>query len=398
MSQLSFQKQNLAERVADQLSQEIERQKWSAGRRLPPVRDLARHFNVSTNTAHSAVRLLAKRGVVGLNPRGSFIQGHPAASPLLKTQIGIVCTGGYTPQLPPPPQDMTRDWGWSIIGGMQPDMLRAGKLMTIIPAHLIDKDPLAALLERVDNIRQTLSGIVCFPSALARGVSLAFLKALDQRGIPYISINRFTDLLLHNFVSTDFAGGTRLLGRCLAKMGLHRVLLLELSAIARSHSSIEHVGGLFQGFALENVSTREIDILRCASYLSESGYESMRRYLEEHPAPQAVVAMGDHLAGGAMKAIQERGLRIPEDVAIVGGTGLPQAHEMAPTLTTLSQPMAEMGRQIMQMMLEMERADTTRITGRVLPGKLVLRQTLRVPEAIQKELMEEPETWTFESE
>lgn len=395
MSQLSPPKPNLAERVADQLTKAIEGQGWEAGRRLPPARDLARQFNVSPNTAYSAIRLLAQRGVVGLKSRGSFIQRESPT--VTRKQIGIIINGGYTPQLPPPPPAFSRDWGWTILAGAQEDMLRAGKLMTIIPSQLFDQDPLAALFERVDGIRETLAGIICFPLNRPVGLLRTLLKGLDERQIPYVTINRFSDLSHNNFVSADFLGGTRLLGRCLARMGIHRVLLLE-TQVANSHSEVDRVGGLFQGYVMESAPTREVTTLHCAGHHVEDGYEQIRRYLDEHPAPQAVVAIGDFLAQGAINALTQRGLRIPEDVGVIGGTGLPQAHDMKPALTTLAQPVAELGRQAMQMLLEMERADITRMTGRTIRGELIIRQSLLIPESIQRELADESETWTFKTE
>jgi DNA-binding LacI/PurR family transcriptional regulator len=71
---------------------------------------------------------------------------------------------------------------------------------------------------------------------------------------------------------------------------------------------------------------------------------------------------------------------------------------MKPALTTLAQPAAELGRQAMQMLLEMERADITRMTGRTIRGELIIRQSLLIPESIQRELAEESEAWTFKTE
>ena len=397
MSRLSFQKQNLAERVADQLSQAIGQQGWGAGHRLPPVRNLAKQFKVSPNTAHSAIRLLAKRGIIDLKPRGSFIQRESSA--IKRKQIGIISTGGTTPYIPPLTADyFTRDWCGMILGGMQETMAKAGKLMTIIPSHLFDEDPLAALLERIDGVLDSLAGIICFSLNWPLKLQADLRMALEQRGTPYVTINRFSDLNHHNFVSVDFIGGTRLVGRCLARMGLTKVLLLVTEHLERSHSGIEQVGGLFQGFALEKICTHDINVRYCANHQKTTGHELMLQYLDKQPAPQAVVAMGDLIALGAIQALGERGLRVPEDVGVIGGTGMPQLRDAKPSLTTLSQPMSEIGRQAIQMLLEMERADITRLTGRTVPGKLAIRQSLAIPKSIQMELAEELETWTFETE
>lgn len=398
-----IEKATLSDQLASVMEQRIHGGHWPVGSRIPATRDLAEQFGTSRKTVQDALGLLEKRKLVSRRARVGCVV-HSAAARVQKTvahkkaQIGIITIGGHTPYIPPPPADLSRDTGWSIMGGMQPGMGQSGKLMTIIPAHLFDQDRLGALLERVDSIRQTLAGVVCFPLGWPRMLQRMLLKRLEEREIPYVSLNRLSDLSHHNFVGADFIGGARLVGRCLARMGLRRVLLLETQSITHSHSELDRIGGLYQGYALEEVSGEGIHVLRCENHRMESGYERVRQYLKEHSAPQAVVGMGDFLAEGAMKALSEHGLRVPEDVSVIGGTGLPQAREITPKLTTLSLPLAEMGRQAMQMLLEMERADVTRITGRTVQGELVIRQSLLIPEAIQKEMGEELETWSFRTE
>lgn len=52
--------------------------------------------------------------------------------------------------------------------------------------------------------------------------------------------------------------------------------------------------------------------------LFEGAYHAMQRYLKEHPAPHAIFSSGDILAYGAVQALRENGLRVPEDVSVIG--------------------------------------------------------------------------------
>jgi DNA-binding LacI/PurR family transcriptional regulator len=333
-----IEKTSRCSQLAMVMEKRIHRGDWPAGTRIPATRDLAEQFGTSRKTVQDAIGLLEKRKLVSRRPRvgcvvhstAGRVQRHTIRK---KAQIGIITIGGYTPYIPPPPADYSRDWFWSIIGGMQPDMVGHGKLMTMIPTHLFDKEPLAALLERVDGIRETLAGILCYPLSWPAKQMSQLTHALDERQIPYVTLNRVSNLTHHNFVSADFIGGTRLVGRCLARMGVRRVLMLGTKSITSSHSEMDRVGGLFQGYALEDAPTQEIHVIRCADHRMESGHGIVSQYLNDHPTPQAVVAMGDFLAQGAIKALTERGLRIPDDVGVIGGTGLPQAREMTPSLT-----------------------------------------------------------------
>ncbi len=79
-------------------------------------------------------------------------------------------------------------------------------------------------------------------------------------------------------------------------------------------------------------------------YSTESiGYEGMRQLLKLKRRPTAVFARNDFTAVGAVSAIKEAGLRIPQDIAIVGYDDVPLASHTSPPLTTVRQPTREQG-------------------------------------------------------
>lgn len=107
----------------------------------------------------------------------------------------------------------------------------------------------------------------------------------------------------------------------------------------------------------------------------ESGYEAMRKILKFSPIPTAVFAANDLDAIGAMKAVKEKGLRIPEDIAFVGFDDIQLASFMDPPLTTVRQPIFEMGTTAINLLVGM-------IEGRVkgaqqveLPTQLIIRKS-----------------------
>ncbi|MBC2724803.1 MAG: substrate-binding domain-containing protein, partial [Desulfosporosinus sp.] len=107
----------------------------------------------------------------------------------------------------------------------------------------------------------------------------------------------------------------------------------------------------------------------------ESGYEAMRKLLESSSIPTAVFAANDLDAIGAMKAVKEKGLRIPEDIAFVGFDDIQLASFMDPPLTTVRQPIFEMGTTAINLLVGM-------IEGRVkgaqqieLPTQLIIRKS-----------------------
>lgn len=78
-------------------------------------------------------------------------------------------------------------------------------------------------------------------------------------------------------------------------------------------------------------------------YSVESGYGMMTELIQEKNIPTAVFAASDHIAIGAMKAIHENGLRIPEDISIIGFDDVDLCEFTIPTLTTVHAPAYDMG-------------------------------------------------------
>ena len=116
------------------------------------------------------------------------------------------------------------------------------------------------------------------------------------------------------------------------------------------------------------------------NFLQPSGYHAGTKLLQLAERPTAIFASNDIMAIGVMEAVRERGLRIPDDVSIVGFDDIPQAANMHPTLTTVHQPLEDMGRVATQLLFEYM-ADIDLAEKRVvLPTHLVVRNSCRAAE------------------
>ncbi len=98
-----------------------------------------------------------------------------------------------------------------------------------------------------------------------------------------------------------------------------------------------------------------------------------------HP-PTAVFCYDDMTALGAIRHIHDRGLRVPADISVIGFDDLSIVQYTEPPLTTIRQPMAEMGRQAMETMLEILEGSKSSHNIRV-PGELVVRASTAAPAA-----------------
>jgi signal transduction histidine kinase/DNA-binding LacI/PurR family transcriptional regulator len=94
------------------------------------------------------------------------------------------------------------------------------------------------------------------------------------------------------------------------------------------------------------------DLVAPGNFLSPSGEEAIRLLLDERRAGfEAVVSANDEMALGALAALRERGMRVPEDVSVVGFDDIEEARFVAPPLATIRQPLYEQGRRAAEMLL-----------------------------------------------
>jgi len=95
------------------------------------------------------------------------------------------------------------------------------------------------------------------------------------------------------------------------------------------------------------------DLVAYGDFSEAGGRAAMRALLERRPRLDAVFAASDLMAGGAMRALREAGRRVPEDVKVVGFEDAPVARQTEPPLTTIHQPVEEMGRRMAELLIAM---------------------------------------------
>ena len=140
--------------------------------------------------------------------------------------------------------------------------------------------------------------------------------------------------------------------------------------IARNHTKIGYLKGKFRILGFEQRQSgyrsalRENGVELNPDYIVElsttmnSAYLDMLDYLSNHPVlPTAYFADNDVIALGAMKALQEKGYRIPEDISIIGFDDLPFCDISSPRLTSLRVPKQEMGRIAVRKIIDMIRKE-----------------------------------------
>lgn len=115
------------------------------------------------------------------------------------------------------------------------------------------------------------------------------------------------------------------------------------------------------------------------TFSQPDGYAGGSALLDLGDPPTAIFASNDVMAMGAMDAIRSRGLRVPEAVSIIGFDDIPQAAMVRPALTTVRQPLEEMGRLATQMLIDQLKNPEKEIGRIELPTQLILRDSTLSP-------------------
>jgi DNA-binding LacI/PurR family transcriptional regulator len=270
---------------------------------------------------------------------------------------------------------MGGDWGSRIISGLSAALAPSGFHISSFP-YLTPDDGSgrARVLEKVDQVGDTLAGTLVFIFAEVAGV----LEELDQRNIPWVTINRPTHNATQNFVTHDAFRGGRIIARCFARMGFDRVAVLS-DPLAMGRSSVQKFQGFVNGWIEAGKPLRNVDFLYCPTFHEDLAHDVFMEHVRQHGPPQAVFTTGDYFALGVIRACRELGLAVPGQVAVVASTGFEFAAHASPSLTLLETPMEQMGAAAGQILLEMAREGVRRMTGRCLKADLIVRESCPIP-------------------
>ena len=231
----------------------------------------------------------------------------------------------------------------------------------------------------VDEILQYhVDGIVLAASSLSSGLAGECAAA----GIPVVLFNRVMAAGSQGAVSsvrTDNEAGGRAVAHFLAAAGHRRIAFIAGSE--ESSTNLERERGFLAGLA-------EAGLRPGARAVGNYDFEQARRATHQifgrvRGRPDAVFVASDHMAFSVMDALRfELGLRVPEDVSVVGFDNVPQAGWGSYQLTTIEQPLGRMIEATVALLQRYLAGDALpRAENVVLPGTLVVRNSARRPQA-----------------
>ncbi len=173
-------------------------------------------------------------------------------------------------------------------------------------------------------------------------------------------------------VNTDDQQGAYIAVRHLLDLGKRRIAMV--SGPINSLPMTKRFSG-YQRALIDAGMAVDLNLVKLGQWDVRYSCDSMRALLALNPPPDGVFCQSDHIAVGVCQAIREAGLRIPRDIAVVGFDNYDFAGLVSPTLTTVAQPLHEIGRTAfdqLQRILERRGVESTSI---LLPATLVRRES-----------------------
>jgi LacI family transcriptional regulator len=323
------------------------------------IRDVAREAGVSVATVS---RVLNGSGPVSDAARARILEitarlryaPNEAARTLISSRtstLGVI--------LP----DLHGEFFSEVIRGLDQAAKASGYHLLVSGSHndcAETEAALRAMRGRVDGL------VVMAPDANTAGVAAGI-----PAGVPVVLLNCPTVDGRADSIEIDNYGGAYAMVRHLVGPTRRRVAVIV--GTPNNRDATERLRGYRD-------AVRDLGIAQstgwelCGNFTEATGYEAARRFLALSPRPEALFASNDSMAIGALSALHEAGLRVPEDVAVGGFDDIPMARYTRPPLTSVHVRMGTLGAQAVDLLVLAVGTDGPHVARReTLPTTLVVR-------------------------
>jgi LacI family transcriptional regulator len=330
------------------------------------IRDIAELAGVSVATVS---RVINDRPDVAPETRDVVLR-HVRAHNFTTNRSARALSGGRTGLVGWAMPRVRGDYFAAILSGAL-EAVYEQELRMLLCTTLHEYDREVSLLERLAD-GSTDGGIILLPEE-----SSDELIALQESGFPFVVADPRVPLDEGiPAVSAAHRAGAKAATDHLLALGHRRIG--HISGRAGWAATKERIEGYHASLAAAGVLPKD-DLVAEGNYETASGYAAANVLLDLRDPPTAIFAANDNMAAGVLRAAHERELRVPDDVSVVGFDDADLATILVPGLTTVRQPLAELGRtavNILTRMLERQRVEALRVE---LATKLVVRDTTAPP-------------------
>jgi LacI family transcriptional regulator len=206
---------------------------------------------------------------------------------------------------------------------------------------------------------------------------LQHLRALHERGFPIVFFDRIVeDINTHKVMVDNFRGAYD------ATMHLIKQGYKNIATITNSENlsiTRERVAGYVEALAQKNIKARKSMIKYCfhgGMILSEVE-EAITQLMKTRPRPDAIFTSSDKLTTGCMRVLKSKGIRIPDDIAVVGFSNSDIIELLDPPITVVRQPAFEMGQVATELLLQLieSKRPVKDFERKILATNLIVQQS-----------------------
>lgn len=367
-----------AERVAQALRERIQSGVYPAATWLPSERAIATDLGAGRPSVREALAILRQDGLIeqatGGRPRVAATDA-PARAGARAPRRAIAAV------IPQPPSYVTAH---ALLGGMSCALVRSSPRYSVLvydPSALADPDhgparPEIEALTRAEH--EGAAGIVIWSSLEPECITE--MDRIQRCGAPIVFVDRAPAGYDHDFVGIDNRGGVMLAVEHLHALGHRRIAFL--SHPDRIYPVVEREHGYLDGLHRHGMRPIPQMLFRAGRTIGVRADEALAQFMSLPHPPTAIVAVNDLHAFELLTAAAAHGIRVPQDLSVVGFDDVEQYSPGPAVLTTVRQPFAEMGRRAAELLLQRIAASVGSRTPRihvVLGPTLTVRKTTAVP-------------------
>jgi LacI family transcriptional regulator len=305
-----------------------------------PVR-AARKPTIATVAAHAGV---------AVSTVSRYLNGHYVSKPVRARLSEVISSLGYSRSWTARNLSLGRKgsigvvidssddpWFVQLLTGIEEELSARDASLMLCSLELHHKYDPSIIFEWIRDRR--IDGLVL---AKSRRRERGLVKAATDAHLPIVTIAPDETMTHVQVVRCNNIDAGATLAEYLVRHGHTRIAFA--GGPQHSIDSKHRLRGMQEGLARHGVRLDSRFVFSCGSWESDAG-ETFGRTLLAAPLDVTAVALAnDALAFGFMRVAHQRGIRMPEDLSIVAFDGLPQGRLLYPSLTTMAQPMREMGR------------------------------------------------------
>jgi LacI family transcriptional regulator len=204
------------------------------------------------------------------------------------------------------------------------------------------------------------------------------IEKIQKQKVPVVVMDRRIRGADVDIVRGDSEGGAYQLTQYLISLGHRRIAVL--SGPQDLSVSIDRVNGVLRALS-EAAIPVDGQLISYGRFTIESGWERAIQLISHRPQPTAIVAGNNFIAIGALKALREQGIQVPEDISLASIDDLPPPMFIDPFFTVVAQPAYEIGRRASELLLRrITHPNGSEAEEIVLPTELIIRQSCRAIE------------------